>query len=98
MDELPSLDMFSGSTTLKRDLLASIVQEIAPEMHTSRKSKRDLLTCIQEYRIRTGLSNAELCDFLASRIYLPQLRPETDRIPASLLNVFPELTADTPAA
>lgn len=98
MDELPSLDMFSGSTTLKRDLLVSIVQEIAPEVHTSRKNKRDLLTCIQEYRIRTGLSNAELCDFLASRIYLPQLQPETGRIPASLLNAFPELTADTPAA
>ena len=98
IDELPSLDTFAQSTTLKRDLLVSLVQELTPEVRTSRKNKRDLLACMEEYRIKNRLDNTALCDFLVSRIYLPRLRSHLSRIPPHLLSAFPELKENSPAA
>ncbi len=95
IDALPALPIYSHASTLKRETLVSCVQQIDPAHRVSSKNKEWLLSRMEEYRVQTGMNNAEVCDWLASTVYLPRLRPKAALIPANLLAVFPELAGDS---
>lgn len=89
--EMPALPAFEKATTLNKDCLKALVLQVDPGARVSRKNKRELLTILEDYRNRSGLTNAALCDFLASGVYLPRLRGVRNRIPPSFFTAYPEL-------
>lgn len=90
-EELEPLETYSQTKTITLEAAKQVLAHFNYEERKIPRSKKEILTAIEELRIAKNIPNYELCDAFADAIYLPLLIPHKSEIPKKLSKYYTEL-------
>jgi len=90
-DVLPALNIFSKSKTLTKEALDISINQLNARLVTQDKTKPQLIKILQTLREQNNIPNDQLCNTLASAIYLNLILPKKDKIPEAIKQSYSEL-------